>query len=162
MLLRRSAVLMIGCVLTTSGCGGRRPDPAVADRAEAALRRLGAVVVRDDDAPGRPVVRVDLGRAVNRRCEAVTDADLRSLDDLETLEALGLAGTRITDAGLEHVRGLRRLRWLDLEDTAVTDNGLSQLHELARLEAVYLRGTTVTEEGLTGFGRARPEARVEH
>jgi hypothetical protein len=137
-------------------------DPAVADRAEAVFRRLGGVVVRDEDAPGRPVVRVDLGRTVNRRCEAVTDADLRSLDGLETLEALGLAGTRITDAGLAHLHGLTRLRWLDLDETAVTDAGLGRLHDLAQLEAVYLHGTSVTDAGVAALRRARPATRVEY
>jgi len=87
---RRTVLLLIGCLLTTSGCGKQRADPAVADRAEAAFRKLGGVVVRDEDAPGRPVVRVDLGQGVNRRCRTVTDADLRFLDGLETLEEVGI------------------------------------------------------------------------
>jgi hypothetical protein len=120
------------------------------------------VVVRDEDAPGRPVVRVDLGQGVNRRCGTVTDADLQFLDGLETLEALGLAGTGITDAGVGHVRGLKRLRWLDLDDTAVTDTGLGQLHELAHLEAIYLHSTAVSEAGVAAFQQTRPAVRIEH
>jgi hypothetical protein len=119
------------------------------------------VVVRNDEAPGWPIVRVDLGRGVNRRCDAVTDAELRFLEGLDTLEALGLAGTRITDAGLGHVGGLTRLRWLDLDDTAVTDTGLGQLHDLALLEVVYLHGTAVTEAGVAAYRRARPEVHIE-
>jgi hypothetical protein len=159
---RTIALLLIGCLLTTSGCGERRPDPAIADRAEAAFRKLGGVVVRDDDAPGRPLVRVDLGQGVNRRCRTVTDADLRFLDGLETLEALGLAGTGVTDAGLGHVRGLKRLRWLDLDDTAVTDTGLGQLHELAKLEGMHLHRTEVSEVGVAAFQQTRPAVRLEH
>jgi hypothetical protein len=158
---RSTALLVITCLPAASGCGERRADPAVANRAEAAFQRLGGVVVRNDDVPGRPVVRVDLGRGVNRRCETVRDEDLRSLDGLETLEALGLAGTRVTDAGLGHLRGLKRLRWLDLDDTAVTDTGLGQLHDLEHLEVVYLHGTAVTDAGVAALRRARPGARAE-
>jgi hypothetical protein len=153
--------LLIGCLLAASGCGERRPDPAIAEGAESAVRRLGGVVVRNEDAPGRPVIRVDMGRAVNRRAGEVTDQDLGFLDGAETLEAVGLAGTGVTDAGLSHLRGLKHLRWLILEDTAVTDAGLAQLHELANLEIVYLHGTAVTEVGMADFRRARPETRVE-
>ena len=162
MALRRNVLLWIGCLSAACGCGQRQVDPVVAERAEVAFQRLGGVIVRDNDAPGRPVVRVDLGRTVNRRCGAVTDADLRYLDGLESLEALGLAGTRVTDAGLAHLHGLTRLRWLDLDDTIVTDAGLGQLYNLAQLEAVYLQGTAVTEAGVAALRRARPAARVEH
>ncbi len=57
----------------------------------------------------------------------VTDAGLKELAGLKSLQALYLAGTQVTDAGLKELAGLKSLQILDLRGTKVTDAGLKEL-----------------------------------
>ncbi len=64
------------------------------DRAAEAIRKAGGKVERDERAPGRPVIGVNLGFT------QVTDAGLKELKELKALRSLSLNGTRVTPAGV--------------------------------------------------------------
>ena len=66
----------------------------------------------------------------------VTDAGLRTVSSLRSLEGLDLEGTAIHDAGLVHLGALPKLRRLYLGDTAVTDVGLALLSRVSSVEIV--------------------------
>jgi hypothetical protein len=69
--------------------------------AERAVERLKGRIVRDDKAPGKPVVAVDLS------FRAVTDADLKHLAGLKDLRELDLDGQgQDTGQGQGHRRGV--------------------------------------------------------
>ena len=111
--------------LTLLGAGeaaGRENEPENA--AVTALTKLGAKIQRNSEAPGKPVVAVDLSLT------QVTDADLKQLKSLANLQSLNLIGTQISDAGLEHLKGLANLQSLLLQASQVTDTGLGYLKVL--------------------------------
>src|SRR5262245_37392912 len=97
--------------------------PGRADEAAAVkmIQKLGGQVVRDDKLPGKPVVDVDLDTT------KVTDAGLRELKELKSLQLLNLSGTKVTDAGLKELKELKSLRSLYLRHTKVTDAGVKEL-----------------------------------
>ena len=78
----------------------------------------------------------------------VTDAGLKELAGLKSLQALDLGDTKVTDAGLKELAGLKNLQTLDLCNTQVTDAGLKELAGLKSLQALDLRSTQVTDAGL--------------
>ena len=57
----------------------------------------------------------------------MTDAGLKELAGLKSLQTLDLGDTQVTDAGLKELAGLKSLQTLDLSDTKVTDAGLKEL-----------------------------------
>ena len=90
----------------------------------------------------------------------VTDAGLKELAGLKGLQGLGLAGTKVTDAGLKELAGLKRLRSLGLSRTKVTDAGLKELAGLKRLQILRLSGTKVTDAGVKEFLKALPRCHI--
>ncbi len=54
----------------------------------------------------------------------MTDAGLKELAGLKSLQTLDLRNTQVTDAGLKELAGLKSLQKLDLDSTQVTDAGL--------------------------------------
>ena len=75
------------------------------------------------------------------------------LEDLcrrgRTLTALGLSGCRqVTDAGVRHLARLPSLQHLDLSGTGVTDVGLQVLRDLPALRTLSLAWSRVTESGI--------------
>ena len=78
----------------------------------------------------------------------VTDAELKELAGLKSLQAMYLAGTQVTDAGLKEVAGLKSLQTLDVRRTKVTDAGLKDLAGLKSLQRLYLNHCQVTDAGL--------------
>ncbi len=108
-------------------------------------------------------------------CNQVTDAGLRHVSNLTSLEELALRGERISDKGLAHLSELPRLEYLYLYGTHfgdlgmvhvrrmaslrvlvfhegqafISDAGLAQIAEIPNLEQLYLdaRGD-VTDAGL--------------
>ncbi|MCI0680508.1 MAG: protein kinase [Gemmataceae bacterium] len=78
----------------------------------------------------------------------VTDAGLKELASLKTLQLLVLYRTNVSDAGLEQLAGLRSLQTLYLDDTQLTDAGMRKLAVLENSQALSLRGTQVTNAGL--------------
>lgn len=75
------------------------------------------------------------------------------LDDLSrrapSLGALGLSGCRqITDAGVRHLARMPSLQHLDLSGTGITDVGLQVLRHLPQLRSLSLAWTRVTGAGI--------------
>jgi len=75
------------------------------------------------------------------------------LEDLShrarTLTALGLSGSRqITDAGVRRLARMPSLQHLDLGGTAITDAGMQVLRDLPQLRSLSLASSRVTEAGI--------------
>lgn len=91
----------------------------------------------------------------------VTDAGVKELARISTLEALGLRGSRITDDFFES--GIPpHWRKLDLRDTEITDAGLMQLERVLEQRrgdssgptlSLHLGGTRVTPQGARSLQR---------
>ncbi len=91
---------------------------------------------------------------------SVTDAGLHELEGLINLRQLSFDGTSITDEGLKYLRGFTDLRTLSLRNTKVTDAGLKNLKGLKNLQGLNVGFTNVTEEGLHDLKQALPECLV--
>jgi hypothetical protein len=77
-----------------------------------------------------------------------TDAELKEVAGLSSLEYLSLGQTMVTDEGLKELAGLTNLRTLYLADTQVTDLGLKEVGKLKGIQGVHLSNTKVTDAGL--------------
>ena len=78
----------------------------------------------------------------------VTDAGLKELAKLKTLQYLDLGATAVTDIGLKELAGLKALQILNLPGTKVTDAGLKELTGLKSIYELNLNGAKVTDAGL--------------
>jgi internalin A len=78
------------------------------------------------------------------------------LDRLVQLISLGLGGTTATDAGLKELAGLTSLQFLHLDITKVTDTGLKELAGLKSLHKFGLDSTNVTDAGLKELATPGP------
>jgi len=79
----------------------------------------------------------------------VTDAGLKQLTGLTKLQTLAFwSSTQMTDAGLKELSGLKGLQNLCLRDNKVTDAGLKELVGLKGLQTLDLHNTQVTDAGL--------------
>lgn len=77
----------------------------------------------------------------------VSDAMLKRLGDLPTLESLTLDGTPVNGSQLRHLKGLTSLHYLSLRDTPVTDADLVHVNALPLL-GLRLTGTQITDTAL--------------
>ena len=126
------------------------------------------------------------GKSPPRGNGRITDAGLREIAALTSLESLDLRANRITDHGLKELRSLTKLRSLDLSMTAITDDGLrelqslkhleslriwdvgltdaalSHLHPIKSLKRLALAHAKVTETGLTRLREALPDIKAEN
>ena len=96
------------------------------------------MVIRDDKAPGKPVVGLEFyGSPITVR---ITDAGLKevNLADFKSLTTLKLSYTLVTDAGLKELAGLKGLTTLNLGAPNVTDAGLKELAALKSLTTLDL------------------------
>ncbi len=142
------------------------------------IKQMGGAITRDEKAPGKPVIAIDL-RLLPLKDEAlkelaafpqlkklhlydtpVTDAGLKEVARLQNLEFLDLRSTPVTDAGLKELAGLQKLQTLDLSDTQVTDAGLQALAGLKGLKSLDLRGTKTTKAGVAELKKALPDLQV--
>ena len=74
--------------------------------------------------------------------------------------AFGLHLPQVTDAGLKELAGLKSLQSLDLWGTQVTDAGLKELAGLQSLQTLYLAGTQVTDAGVAELQKALPGCQI--
>jgi len=125
-----AGVLLGLLVLAVAG----RADEAAAVKA---IEKLGGKVTRDDKQPGKPAVSVDLDLT------KVTDADLKELKELKSLQGLRLGDTKVTDAGLKELKEVKSLQWLELGGLQVTDAGVKELK--AALPGLKIEGAAWTE-----------------
>ncbi|XP_020096798.1 leucine-rich repeat-containing G-protein coupled receptor 4 isoform X3 [Ananas comosus] len=90
------------------------------------------------------------------RCSKITDAAIRNVISIESLEKLYLAETRVTANGVMLLSSLKNLCLLDLGGIPVTNEALSSLQVLTRIEYLDVWGSSVTNAGaakLTAFPR---------
>ncbi len=118
-------------------------------RALRAIKALKGSVTRNEKAPDRPVIVVDLSFT------GLTDAGLKDLAGLKQLQKLVLSGTSVTDAGMQELAGLKQLQKLELLNTEVTDAGLKELAGLKQLHMLDLSSTKVTERRTEGSRRTQ-------
>jgi hypothetical protein len=84
---------------------------------------------------------------------AATDADLRLLRDVPTVERVLLSRTQVTDEGIGHLLECPKLRYLAFDGLPITDRGIARLTELTELDCLSLSGTKVTDGGLEHLAR---------
>jgi len=120
---------------------------------------LGGEIRRDNSLvgklTGKPVLGVKLGTS------GATDADLKKLTALKSLEWLDLSSTQVTDAGLMELAALDFLRTLELGRTQVTDAGLKELAGLKSLRILLLDSTKVTDAGLKELAALKTLERLD-
>jgi internalin A len=123
--------LVLGCVF------GARGDDAE-DASVKWVEAVGGKLKRDDKAPGKPVVGLDLN--FNKK---VTDDGLKNVTGLKNLKSLSLFfNEHITDAGMKHVKELAALESLVLNSTGVGDAGVAELKGLKNLKQLSTAGCT--------------------
>src|SRR5262249_18133567 len=124
------ALVVVGAAALLAAAEDRGADE---QKAMDALTKLGSKITLDENAPGKPVVGVDL------RGSAANDADLAGLKALPKLRGLNLGATGVTDAGLKELAALKALQTLDLTGCPkVTDAGLKQLAAVKGLKELHL------------------------
>jgi hypothetical protein len=78
----------------------------------------------------------------------ITDAGMRYLADLPSLDRLYISKSGTTDEGIQHIAGLTRLTQLTLRGSQITDDGLRHLKNLRNLELLQLIDNQITGHGL--------------
>ena len=125
------------------------------DRAVEFVEKLGGRVIRNEKAPGKPVISLDLYNT------QVTDAGLKELAGLKNLTDLVLVCKQETDAGLKELAGLQNLTYLELYSESVMDAGLKEFAALKNLTSLYLYNTKVTDAGMKELRKALPKCMIE-
>ncbi|GAB4134861.1 MAG: hypothetical protein Tsb009_00400 [Planctomycetaceae bacterium] len=161
-------LLSLVMMLVVSGCGGIGEEEANRNRdgAKWVIQQGGSVQLTDltsefksvDALPETPftVARVNLNRT------KVTDKDLEKLQDLKSLEVLGLHSTNVTDKGMDTIANLESLKELDLSNTRITDKGLEKLSRLKNLEKLFVSQTGVTAEGVESLQAKLSDCKIIH
>lgn len=88
------------------------------------------------------------------------DGILAHVAELQSLDSLNLANTKVSDEGLAHLARLKSLRWVDLHNTQVSDPGLAHLARLKSLKVLYLTNTQVSDAGLADLAELRSLERL--
>jgi hypothetical protein len=147
--------------------------------AVAALKKVGATVIHQNNDPKKPVRSIYLpGEKVKDEdlkqlaafsklevlkldaAKNITDAGLKEVAALTTVKDLGLGSTQVTDAGLKHLSRLKDLKNLNLNFTKVTDAGMKELARLKKLELLGLSFTEVTADGAKKLQEALPKCKI--
>lgn len=111
------------------------------------VQKLGGNPIRDDKAPGKPLVEAYI------HGEKVTDAALKELAVCTNLRKLSLNGSRITDDGLKELAALKNLEWLELTSTQFSGVGLKDLSGMSKLTTLDLNFSKVNDAGMTSVGK---------
>ena len=77
----------------------------------------------------------------------ITDAGMVYLKDLNSLESIGLHGTKITGEGLKHLQG-KNLSILGLNQTNIGDADMKFIGTFTSLKSLYLVGTKITDASI--------------
>ena len=92
----------------------------------------------------------------------MTDEILADIARVDGIVGLHLNGSRgVTDAGIRHLAGMSSLERLDLSGTSISDRGLEVLRHLPALENLSLAGTAITDAGATELAHCRALARLD-
>lgn len=79
---------------------------------------------------------------------SVTGKGLKDLAEIRTLTELSLRGANIVDEDLIHLTRLKKLRSLNLEFTKLSESGLKVLTSLPDLRELYLLRLEITDAGM--------------
>lgn len=118
----------------------------------AAVEKLGGKVQRDDRAPQRPVIAVDLSVPHGNY-----DAEkLRCLTNFKRLRSLKLTGFCVTNAHMRIVSQLTSLEHFEAWQAEITDEGVCLLGKLSNLKELQLPICySVTDKSLEGLKTLR-------
>lgn len=84
-----------------------------------------------------------------------SDADMKALAKMKSLDTLNADETQITDAGLKELAGLNQLRVVCLFGARVKDAGMKSLAALPALEELDVRKNAVTNAGFKELAGAK-------
>ena len=154
--------MSVAAALLVFGLVPARGEDVEEDRAAAALKEMGADVVRGDT-PDHPVIGVAFsgpvldGNSTPFSGVYVTDAAIDHLATLKSLRTLNLNfGFRDVfvrgscDAALARFKGMTSLRELDLGGTDVSDTGLKQIAAMTQLRMLKLSyNSDLSDDGLS-------------
>src|SRR5262245_45691854 len=125
MITTRRLLIVIALLLSPLLFGWAGDDAE--EKAVQALKELEGRIVRDEKAPGKPVIEVLI-------LDEATDENVKHLANFKELQKLGLLFSRdLTDTGLQHLAKLTKLQELSLQSTGLTDAGLKHLAKLKQL-----------------------------
>lgn len=83
----------------------------------------------------------------------VSDADIEALTHLDELKALHLRETGVTDGVLPLLRSFPKLASLDLGRTLISDRGCEELAKLHTLQQLDVSGTRISNDGIASLCR---------
>jgi uncharacterized membrane protein len=91
----------------------------------------------------------------------ISDAGLRTIEQLTHITKLQLDGTAITNKGLVSLNKLQHLQLLNLVGTNVSIDGLQQITALKQLQSLYLYKTKITNAGMGILFKQFPEVIID-
>jgi hypothetical protein len=99
-------------------------------------------------------------KAIHLDDRGISDAGVKHLASMETVERLFLSRNFVTDEGLLHLAGLKNLHQLHLDSNQISDAGLEYLSRMDNLKTLCIRGNLVTKDGVTRLQRTRPQLKI--
>lgn len=93
-------------------------------------------------------VEITLTAAPSRHGGRVSDADLRTLRELQTVKRLSLDLTDVGEQGMPYLRGLTNLEQLNVAASKAGDDALANMAKLSKLARLDLSDTLITDTGL--------------
>src|SRR4051794_11476226 len=97
--------LWIIIVALVSICGSDLQGAETDERIVCSIEELGGIVTRDASAPGKPVIKVELGSG------GMSDVVL--FQSLSELRELNIAFSGVTDEGLKNIKKLPKIQFLN-------------------------------------------------
>ena len=99
-------------------------------------------------------------RDVDSYIPEITDAGMKSIAELSSLEELDISCCHVSDQGVKLLRRLPRLRTLDLTLTPITDATLEEVKRFPRLEQLDLTETNLTPARVSEFQKSCPRIKI--
>ena len=90
----------------------------------------------------------------------VTDAALKDLSKVKSLESIAIPGRKCTDKGMEYLSRLTNLKKLSISSDLITNNGLAKLRTLRLLESFSFGSENVTISGLSHLNEFKHLSRL--
>jgi Leucine-rich repeat (LRR) protein len=152
--------LLAGCGPNSGSAPTYEQRVAAQEGAAAALNAKGKVEQKKYP-PG-------MGNAVTLKGATITDADIKSLREINNLTELDLSGSTVTDIQIAQLvdpdptgrRPAAQLFRIDLSETNITDDGLKELAALDILSEINLKNSQVTNAGIEEFQKLRSGKRL--
>lgn len=114
----------------------------IADELKNGFGEYGCYIIRNEQAPGKPMVGMRLSFGM------VQDWVVQQLAELTELHFLSFFYTRLTGQEAKFLKKLNGLKELEYVDSDVNDSGLKVIAQLDQLESLRLSGTKISDAGL--------------